>query len=77
MRVPQERLAALARSKERRRFRRVRTDLAGRYLLADGREYPCQVVDMSAGGLALTAPARARSGSALSSILTTSGALKV
>jgi c-di-GMP-binding flagellar brake protein YcgR len=62
MRVPQERLAALARSKERRRFRRVRTDLAGRYLLADGREYPCQVVDMSAGGLALTAPTAGKIG---------------
>jgi len=56
MRIPQEKLAALAQSKERRRFRRVRVDLAGRYLLADGHEYPCQVLDMSPGGMALTAP---------------------
>ncbi len=56
MRVPPEKLAALAQSRERRRFRRVRVDLAGRYMLADGREYPCQVVDLSAGGMALTAP---------------------
>jgi hypothetical protein len=56
MRVPQEKLTALAQSRERRRFRRVRVDLAGRYMLADGREYPCQVLDMSAGGMALTAP---------------------
>jgi hypothetical protein len=38
MRVSREKLAALAQSKERRRFRRVRVDLAGRYMLADGRE---------------------------------------
>jgi hypothetical protein len=56
MRVPKEQLAALAQSKERRRFRRVRVDLAGRYMLADGHEYPCQVVDMSPDGMALTAP---------------------
>jgi PilZ domain-containing protein len=56
VRIPQEKVAALARSKERRRFRRVRIDLAGRYMLTDGREYPCQVVDMSAGGLGLTTP---------------------
>ena len=34
---------------ERRRHQRVKVNLLGRYMLADRREYPCQVVDMSPG----------------------------
>ncbi len=41
---------------ERRRFQRVRVNLLGRYMLADRREYPCQVVNMSPGGMAVVAP---------------------
>src|SRR5438034_309902 len=41
---------------ERRRFQRVRVNLLGRYMLADRREFPCQVTDMSPGGMALIAP---------------------
>jgi hypothetical protein len=41
---------------ERRRFQRVRVNLLGRYMLADRREFPCQVSDMSPGGMALIAP---------------------
>jgi hypothetical protein len=41
---------------ERRRHQRVTVNLLGRYMLADRREYPCQVVDMSPGGMALIAP---------------------
>jgi hypothetical protein len=41
---------------ERRRFPRVRISLHGRYLLPDGREFPCQVLDVSPGGIALLAP---------------------
>jgi hypothetical protein len=41
---------------ERRRFQRVRVNLLGRYMLADRREYPCQVSDMSPGGMSMTAP---------------------
>jgi hypothetical protein len=44
------------RSEERRRFQRVRVDLLGRYMLADRREFPCQVVNMSPGGMAVLAP---------------------
>jgi len=47
-------LRALA--EERRRFQRVRVNLLGRYMLADRREFPCQVVNMSPGGMALIAP---------------------
>ena len=42
---------------ERRQFRRLRVNLAGRYMLADGCEYACRIRDVSAGGLALIAPA--------------------
>src|ERR1700756_181853 len=43
-------------SEERRRFQRVRVNLLGRYMLPDRREFPCQVIDMSPGGMALIAP---------------------
>ena len=45
-------------SEERRRFQRVRVNLLGRYMLADRREYACQVVNMSPGGMAVIAPVR-------------------
>lgn len=41
---------------ERRRFQRVKVHLLGRYMLQDRREFPCQVVNMSPGGLAMYAP---------------------
>jgi PilZ domain len=41
---------------ERRRFQRVQVNLLGRYMLSDRREFPCQVTDMSPGGMALIAP---------------------
>src|ERR1700748_2233644 len=43
-------------AEERRRFQRVKVHLLGRYMLSDRREYPCQVINMSPGGLALLAP---------------------
>src|SRR5580658_10649636 len=43
-------------SEERRRFQRVRVDLLGRYMLPDRREFPCQVLNMSPGGMAVIAP---------------------
>jgi hypothetical protein len=43
-------------SEERRRFQRVQVNLLGRYMLPDRREFPCQVVNMSPGGMALIAP---------------------
>ncbi len=52
-----QRLPSLrALSEERRRFQRVHVNLLGRYMLADRREFPCQVVNMSPGGMALIAP---------------------
>jgi len=43
-------------AEERRRFQRVKIHLLGRYMLADRREFPCQAINMSPGGLALLAP---------------------
>jgi len=43
-------------AQDRRRFQRVRVNLLGRYMLSDRQEYPCQVVNMSPGGMALIAP---------------------
>jgi PilZ domain len=52
-----ERLPSLkALSEDRRRHQRVQVNLLGRYMLADRREFPCQVVNMSPGGMALIAP---------------------
>jgi hypothetical protein len=45
-----------AKPQERRRHARVKLPLLGRYMLEDRREFPCQTVDVSVGGLALTAP---------------------
>jgi hypothetical protein len=47
---------ALPLKDERRRFQRVRVNLLGRYMLSDRREFPCQVTNMSPGGMALIAP---------------------
>ena len=43
-------------TEERRRHQRVKVNLLGRYMLADRNDYPCQVVDMSPGGIAVLAP---------------------
>ena len=39
---------------DRRQHQRVRVAVLGRYMLSDRREYPCQTVDMSPGGVRLT-----------------------
>lgn len=41
---------------ERRRFQRVKVHLLGRYMLEDRSEFPCQIINMSPGGLAMVAP---------------------
>jgi PilZ domain len=62
MATVQERPRILALNDERRRFQRVRVNLLGRYMLADRREFPCQVVDMSPGGMAVIAPVNGKAG---------------
>lgn len=51
-----QRQSILPSAQERRRFQRVKVHLLGRYMLADRREFPCQVINMSPGGLAMLAP---------------------
>ncbi len=60
MSIPQKKAVILPLSQERRRFQRVSVNLLGRYMLADRREFPCQVTNMSPGGMALIAPDDAR-----------------
>jgi len=54
--------AILPLADERRRFQRVRVNLLGRYMLADRREFPCQVTNMSPGGMAVIAPVNGQVG---------------
>ena len=56
MALPQLKSSRRPLSEERRRYPRVRVNLLGRYMLTDRREYPCQVTDMSQGGMVLIAP---------------------
>ncbi|WP_020184574.1 PilZ domain-containing protein [Methylopila sp. 73B] len=49
-------------SDEQRRHQRVKVALLGRYMLTSRREYPCQTLDMSPGGVALIAPVPAQPG---------------
>ena len=56
MALPLTKPRMLPLAEERRRHQRVKVNLLGRYMLADRREYPCQVIDMSPGGMAVIAP---------------------
>jgi hypothetical protein len=56
MALPLTKPKILPLAEERRRFQRVKVNLLGRYMLEDRREFPCQVINMSPGGMALVAP---------------------
>jgi hypothetical protein len=45
---------------DRRRYRRVPIRVFGRFMREDEQEYPCQIINMSAGGVALLAPVECR-----------------
>jgi hypothetical protein len=62
MAFPQKIPVILPLSQERRRFQRVKVNLLGRYMLADRREFPCQVTNMSPGGMAVIAPVSGQPG---------------
>jgi len=62
MALPLKKSAMLPLSQERRRFQRVTVNLLGRYMLPDRREFPCRVINMSPGGMALTAQEHAENG---------------
>lgn len=44
------------------RFQRVRVSILGRYMLADRREFPCQVIEMSPGDAIVIVPVSGRVG---------------
>ena len=56
MALPLTKTRIMPLAEERRRHQRVKVNLLGRYMLADRREFPCQVIDMSPGGMAVLAP---------------------
>jgi c-di-GMP-binding flagellar brake protein YcgR len=62
METVQEKTRARSLREERRKFQRVSVNLLGRYMLADRREFPCQVMNMSPGGMAIIAPVNGRAG---------------
>jgi hypothetical protein len=51
-----------SRPHERRQHQRVKLVLLGRFMLEDQREFPCQSIDVSPGGIALRAPIRGEVG---------------
>lgn len=53
---------SMLQSTDRRRHRRVPVNILGRFMLEDRHEYPCQVIDMSPGGMAMITPAVGRVG---------------
>jgi hypothetical protein len=50
------------RNEERRRHQRVRVDLLGRLMLENRQEYPCRIINMSPGGMAVMADAPGKMG---------------
>ncbi len=44
------------------RFQRVKVSVLGRYMLADRREFPCQVLEMSPGDAVVIAPVAGQPG---------------
>jgi hypothetical protein len=44
------------------RFQRVKVSVLGRYMLADRREFPCQILEMSPGDAAVIAPVSGNTG---------------
>src|SRR6266550_90359 len=62
MAVLEKILDVLPLNEEKRRFQRVRVNLLGRYMLVDRREFPCQVLDMSPGGMSIIGPVSGKAG---------------
>ena len=61
---------------DRRRFKRVVVSLNGRFMSEDKREYPCEVLNMSPGGMALRAPLSPRVGERIVAYLDNLGRLE-
>lgn len=61
---------------DRRRFRRVTIDLEGRFMREDRQEYPCKIINMSGGGMALLAPVSCQPGERVVAYLENFGRLE-
>jgi len=61
---------------DRRRYKRVVVSLNGRIMTEDKREFPCQVLNMSPGGMALRASASPRPGERVVAYLDNLGRLE-
>lgn len=56
--IPSPRFIAPVRTRaEATKYQRVKVSVLGRYMLADRREFPCQVLEMSPGDAVVVAPA--------------------
>jgi hypothetical protein len=56
--IPSPRYIAPVRTRaDSSRFQRVKVSVLGRYMLADRREFPCQIIEMSPGDALVIAPA--------------------
>src|SRR5581483_3786188 len=62
MLMAQSRPRILPLNQERRRHQRVRVDLLGRLMLENRQEYPCRIINMSPGGMAVMAEAPGKMG---------------
>lgn len=62
--------------RERRRFQRVNVPLLGRFMRENKQEYPCQIVNVSAGGLAVRAPITGEKGERIVIYLDTLGRIE-
>jgi len=56
MALPLTKPRIVPRAEERRRHQRVKVNLLGRFMLSDRRDFACQVINMSPGGMALVTP---------------------
>jgi hypothetical protein len=61
---------------DRRKYRRIAVSLQGRFMPEDKQEYPCEVINMSAGGMALLAPVSCQPGERIVAYLDNLGRLE-
>lgn len=61
---------------DRRKYRRLEVDFEGRFMRANRQEYPCRVINMSAGGMALLAPVSGEPGERVVTYLANFGRLE-
>lgn len=61
---------------DRRRYQRVKLALHGRFMRQNGEEYPCRILNVSAGGIAVQAPVSGQPGERIVMYLDTLGRIE-